>query len=440
MESKICDPIGLDKNKFRKVEEENEENSKIVENGQMTYNDDLEMFTTIQLNQEIDIRKNPFPLHMINQKNDIPLCAQEFSKLTDPLYIKKICLEKVHDWSRCNEDDVCVNQILSGLTNQLFEVSIKEDTAIEYRITRRHVLFRIYGKDVDALYNPLSEFEVYKTMSKYRIAPLLLNTFDGGRIEEWLYGDPLSIDDLKNKSILVGIANVLGKFHTLSRKRHLPEHWDKTPCVFKMMDRWRLAVSNYKNLDKVTLDINKYIQESHKFLKFIKIYTQIENIANDIVFCHNDLQENNIMNTNKCLRLIDFEYSGYNFLSADIANFFIETTIDYSHNAYPFFIINKKNYISYESRILFVTTYLSKYLDDSTAASDQDIIDQFLEAIEVQALGLHLIWAFWSIIRGYQTKSYNEFDFFLYAKERLKMYDEQKQYLMSKNIIKDYDD
>ncbi|CRG95539.1 choline kinase, putative [Plasmodium gallinaceum] len=437
MEVNINEQIDINKNNSRGIGN-NRGNINLVKNGDLCYSQDLKNYTTIQLNNEIEISKNPFPLHEINKKNDIPLCAQEFSDLTDPLHIKKICLEKVHDWNDLTEDDICVNQILCGLTNQLFEVSLKEDLAKKSNLKRKHVLFRIYGKDVQELYNPIYELEVYKTMSKYKIAPLLLNTFNGGRIEEWLYGDPLSTDDLKNPSILVGIANVLGKFHTISRKYPLPIHWEKTPCIYKRMEKWKNQVLKYSDLDKLTYDINKYIKESDKFIKFIKEYTQSDNIANHIVFCHNDLQENNIINTNKCLRLIDFEYSGYNYLSNDIANFFNETTIDYSVSTYPFFTIDKKKYIPYELRKLFVSTYLSAYLGNSYVASDEKVVNLFLDAVEVQALGVHLIWGFWSIIRGYQTKSYNEFDFFLYAKERFNMYDEQKEYLISNNIIKDY--
>ncbi|SBS87851.1 choline kinase, putative [Plasmodium ovale] len=437
--SSACESVENEKKNLSNVESNSNGNIKVIKNGSFSCLEDLKMFSTIQLNQEIEISTNPFPLQEINKKNDIPLCAQEFSDLTDPLYIKRLCLEKVQEWNNFTERDIRVKQILSGLTNQLFEVALKEETIKRNNVARKRVLFRLYGKDVHELYNTISEFEVYSTMSKYKIAPQLLSTFTGGRIEEWLYGDPLRIDDLKNPTILVGIANVLGKFHTLGRKRHLPDHWDKTPCIYKMMERWKKQLSKYKNVNKFKGDIHKYIKESDKFIKFMNTYTQSDNIANHVVFCHNDLQENNIINTNKCLRLIDFEYSGYNFLSADIANFFIETSIDYSSSTYPFFHIDKEKYISYENRKLFINEYLSIYLDKSPISPDKKIIDQILEAIEVQALGAHLLWAFWSIIRAYQTKSYNEFDFFLYAEERFKMYDNQKEYLLSNNIIKDYD-
>ncbi|VWU49228.1 choline kinase [Hepatocystis sp. ex Piliocolobus tephrosceles] len=436
IEEKIVTPrinngILLDKNRSKSADEVNMKNTNGI------CEEDLKMFSTVELNDDIEIVKNPYPSQEIYKKNDIPLCAQHFSDLTDPLFIKHICLEKIIEWKHLVDDDLIVKQILSGLTNQLFEVEVKKEKIIDKSI-RRHVLFRIYGKDVDELYNTHTEFEVYKTMSKYKIAPQLLNTFNGGRIEEWLYGDPIRYDDLKKKKVLSSIATMVGKFHTLNRKHPLPEHWDKNPCVFKMINMWKKQLLKYKNINHFKDDVFYYIKESDKYINFLKEYTKTNNIANQIVFCHNDLQENNIMNTNHCLRLIDFEYSGYNYLAADIANFFIETSIDYSYNLYPFFKIDKNQYISYENRKMFIKQYLENYLDKSYTMPDEKVIDEILNIIEVQALGLHLLWGFWSIIRGYQTKSYNEFDFFLYAKERLNMYDKQKEYLISNKIIYDY--
>ena len=60
----------------------------------------------------------------------------------------------------------------------------------------------------------------------------------------------------------------------------------------------------------------------------------------DIVFSHNDIQENNIMvwNSDKTkFTLIDFEYSALNYRGFDIASYITETTIDYKHPEKPGF-------------------------------------------------------------------------------------------------------
>lgn len=419
--------------------EENNNKSYNESNGDfIVYDDDLKNYTTVELNGSVAMLKNPFPIQTINEKNDIPLCAQAFSDVTDPLYIKNICLEKIRDWKDLNASNLCVNQILCGLTNQLFEVYLNKDTEETKNLHRKRVFFRIYGKDVSKLYNSNFELEVFKTMSKYNIAPLLLNTFEGGRIEEWLDGDPLSVDDLNNPAVVACLANLIGKYHTLCRKYSLPSTWDKTPCIYNRMQKWITEVKSYEDYGQLGIDVDRYISEANKYLLFLKKYTKFDNPANDVVFCHNDLQENNIIKTRNCLRLIDFEYSNYNYLSSDISNLFIEATIDYRVNTYPFFTIDKSKNICYELRSVFASIYLSVYLNESTLPSNEKLIKPFLDAIEVQSLGNHLLWGFWSIIRAYQMKCYNEFDFLLYAKERFKMYDDQKEYLIKNEIIEDF--
>lgn len=65
-----------------------------------------------------------------------------------------------------------------------------------------------------------------------------------------------------------------------------------------------------------------------------------------VVFCHNDLQEGNILlkenESSGChsLCLIDYEYCAYNYRGFDIANHFIEWTYDYTNPLHPYFSVN----------------------------------------------------------------------------------------------------
>lgn len=60
------------------------------------------------------------------------------------------------------------------------------------------------------------------------------------------------------------------------------------------------------------------------------------------MFCHNDLQEGNILlrqNTSKPeLVVIDFEYCSYNYRGFDLANHFAEWQFDYKVDVLPYFI------------------------------------------------------------------------------------------------------
>lgn len=74
--------------------------------------------------------------------------------------------------------DIVVDQILSGLSNQLFKVSIREDYPERSRFAHGEVLFRIYGKDVNSLYDSSTEVCVFKMLGARGIAPHLIAEVD----------------------------------------------------------------------------------------------------------------------------------------------------------------------------------------------------------------------------------------------------------------------
>lgn len=92
-----------------------------------------------------------------------------------------------------------------------------------------------------------------------------------------------------------------------------------------------------------------------------------------VVFCHNDLQEGNILTKNdginsdnartsndsyeyhntSSLIIIDYEYCAYNYRSYDIANHFIEWKFDYTKSEFPYFAVLPENYPTLEQQVFF---------------------------------------------------------------------------------------
>lgn len=73
----------------------------------------------------------------------------------------------------------------------------------------------------------------------------------------------------------------------------------------------------------------------------------------DIVLCHNDFQENNILLSYESdgsykLTLIDFEYAILNFRGYDIATLINEGILDYSYKGLPKFKVHRKHLPSFE--------------------------------------------------------------------------------------------
>lgn len=78
-----------------------------------------------------------------------------------------------------------------------------------------------------------------------------------------------------------------------------------------------------------------------------------------IVFSHNDLQEGNILITNDSLHsnnpslvLIDYEYCSYNYRGFELANHFLEHTMNYNAEDYPHFTIDLSAYPTHEQQVL----------------------------------------------------------------------------------------
>merc|ERR1719382_2203493 len=101
----------------------------------------------------------------------------------------------------------------------------------------------------------------------------------------------------------------------------------------------------------------------------------------DVVFSHWDPQENNILQTRRGLRFIDFEYSGMEYQAFDIAAYFVECTIDYLHDEAPFYKVNPSDFPTEWDQRLFCSVYLSEYLGSAVGADDP-AVSALLERVQ----------------------------------------------------------
>ena len=83
----------------------------------------------------------------------------------------------------------------------------------------------------------------------------------------------------------------------------------------------------------------------------------LEQLKSPVVFCHNDLQEGNILIREKAasreekLVIIDFEYCSYNYRGFDVANHFCESVYDYTNDKSPKFFVNEANMPSIQQKV-----------------------------------------------------------------------------------------
>lgn len=369
------------------------------------------------------------------------LCFSEFS---DPETIRDICYKNVPGWSALKHEDIIVDQLLEGLSNQLFKCHVEESAMKKQTGVVPCVLFRIYGKDVSSLYDSEVEFKVFQTLASYQIAPRMFAHGDGWRIEEWHFSVPLPTSKMRNPSIFSQVASQIGRFHKLSARHDFPrEILSQEAASIQRIRSWsdnaeKASVSltdNESTRRLKDMGLEEVIEEREWLASFILADDpKVRGAGLDRVFSHNDVQENNILQTHYGLRFIDFEYSSMDYQAYDIANYFCECTLDYCFTRYPFYKQNLADYPMDWERRLFCAIYLSEYLETSVRPEDV-AVDALLERVERFALVSHYLWAVWSVIRARQAPTFNEFDFLHYAGARWDTYKREKRRILAKEAL-----
>eukprot|EP00658_Telonema_sp_P-2_P006730 TRINITY_DN1253_c0_g1_i13.p1 TRINITY_DN1253_c0_g1~~TRINITY_DN1253_c0_g1_i13.p1 ORF type:complete len:475 (-),score=119.79 TRINITY_DN1253_c0_g1_i13:267-1595(-) len=356
------------------------------------------------------------------------------------------CMKNVPGWSDFDPSSITIKQLCEGLSNQAYAVSVSDAISPKtgQRVAQR-VLFRVYGKQVSKLYDPKAELHIFDTLSKYRIAPELIGTGDGWRIEEWHYAVAVPCALMNNSSILCQVASNLGRMHKLHRRQDFPNDIPRDPVMELRLKKWgkgALEISESCTSDMVKgMGLERVVSEEVPWLThwLLSHASSVSGQGLDVVFCHNDLQENNLLQTQYGLRMIDFEYSAFNYQACDIANYFCEFTMDYvSETSYPFYLVDKTAFPGLDDQRLFCAVYLSEYLETPIRISDSAYIQPLLQNVERFTMVSHLTWALWSIVRAEGDEAlnsmpnFNEFNFSLYGKHRLDMYFRTKADLTAK--------
>lgn len=158
----------------------------------------------------------------------------------------------------------------------------------------------------------------------------------------------------------------------------------------------------------------------------------LEETPSPVVFCHNDVQEGNILllagreaAPHDRLMLIDFEYSSYNYRGFDIGNHFCEWVYDYSHSAWPFYRAAPHHYPTRQQQLHFIRCYRAEGCGGAERSCEEEEEEQqMLLEIERFVLASHFFWGLWSIVQA--KISTIEFGYLDYAQSRFQAYFQHK--------------
>jgi len=341
----------------------------------------------------------------------------------------KLCREYLQGpWAKVSIDNIEVTPLGGGLTNKLYICKLPEKIAAKNKSKSPNVvLFREYGLIITDFKAQIQESVVFSILAERGVGPKLHAVFPGGRLEEYLPARTLITSDLQQSDLSESIAKCMAEYHMLE----MPVKKEPTYISSKMFAYLETAKkSNFDDLKQHQLYKQILDYDLDELSQFVtKMVTKNESV---VVFCHNDVQEGNLLLTkrsdrNNPVQMIDFEYSAYNYRGFDLGNHFCEWMLDYSHQEWPFYKYTHKNFPTLHQQIHFVNSYLeSIYQRDDTLKSDprwqRDVL---LDEIKRFAMMSHFFWAMWSVVQA--KMSTIQFGYLEYAISRLEAMKKQRE-------------
>lgn len=342
----------------------------------------------------------------------------------------RICRDYLRGaWKQITSKDIVLKRISGGLSNWLYHVSLPVSHPPRASEPTQ-VLLRIYGQihGERALEGLITESVIFTLLSERRLGPRLHGVFPGGRIEEYIPARALKTKEMSDPRLSPLIAEKMAQIHQMNVPISKEPRW-----LWDTVDRWlQSAEENLENLTEADIGNQHLIKKLKSYdlqaeVQWLKKF--LSKINSPVVFCHNDMQEGNIllhcdnMTDQQALQsphlsVIDFEYCSYNYRGFDIANHFIEWMYDYTHEQQPFFTAQHHNYPSREQQLLFIRNYLQTYRK-TVQNYDADEVD-LLKEVQAFTLASHLFWGLWSTVNA--KLSQIPFGYWDYAVERLESY------------------
>nr|XP_036673286.1 uncharacterized protein LOC108021186 isoform X3 [Drosophila suzukii] len=163
----------------------------------------------------------------------------------------------------------------------------------------REVLLRIYGQTHGdhALESMITESVVFALLSERNFGPKLHGIFPGGRIEQYIPARALTTAELAEQRILMKVAEKMGEIHSLNIPMSKEPDW-----IWNCMQRW---VSGLESIVKGNVQSKPKSSVLQKQMELMRTFDYVQEIAwmksvidegeYPVVFCHNDLQEGNIL-------------------------------------------------------------------------------------------------------------------------------------------------
>ncbi|XP_019877503.2 choline/ethanolamine kinase [Aethina tumida] len=341
----------------------------------------------------------------------------------------RICRDYLNGaWKMVTSQNIGFKHISGGLSNLLFHISLPADMIHDEKNKKEpnEVLIRVYGQTHGerALEALITDSVIFTLLSERGLGPKLHGIFPGGRIEQYINARPLLTRELADQKLSMSIAQNMATIHSMEVPLHKEPRW-----LWDTINRW-LQICEAKMPDGLPDYVQDLLQDVDMKEEAVWLKRRLEKENSPVVFCHNDMQEGNILmsrdseqqnnNEESNIYIIDFEYCSYNYRSFDIANHFVEWTYDYTEKDPPYYREDKSNYPTELQRMRFVKAYLNEL-------GSRENPKKVLKEVEVFTMASHFFWSLWAFINvdtsqipfGYSEYGYSRLSNYLQLKKKL---------------------
>ena len=228
-----------------------------------------------------------------------------------------------------------VERLQLGNSNQLYALTRTRGCAAEKFLVREFGTVSALALDRDV------ENTVFSRLANLRIAPPLVATFDGGRIEGWLDGRPCSAQECRTPTVYEGVARAFAMLHSAPIETIDPGA-DPTSCWgWEMADQWLAGARDCAAClqrmdgdemfgDRATPDDLHKLTARVRAIDLERIGDELSRLRMELdsrpgvlwhCYCHNDVSNTNVHRNvaQGTVRLIDFEFGGVNLRGFDLA-------------------------------------------------------------------------------------------------------------------------
>lgn len=330
-------------------------------------------------------------------------------------------------WRRARPEELSVCPVSGGLSNLLFRCSLPNHVP-SMGGEPREVLLRLYGAILQGVDSLVLESVMFAILAERSLGPQLYGVFPEGRLEQYLPSRPLKTQELRDPVLSGAIATKMARFHGMEMPFTKEPRW-----LFGTMERY---LKQIQDLPSTSLPQMNLVEMYSLKDEMNHLRTLLDATPSPVVFCHNDIQEGNILllsepDSDDNLMLVDFEYSSYNYRGFDIGNHFCEWVYDYTYEEWPFYKARPADYPTREQQLLFIRHYLAEVQKGEVLSEEQQKKQEEDLLIEISryALASHFFWGLWSTLQA--SMSTIEFGYLEYAQSRFQFYFQQKGQLTS---------